>query len=105
MSRILLPLFTAGLLLSGGASAASFSATTDMLVGGLINTVDATSDLSSSLRDDKLVLDARDDAARFVASEGDLRGVQLEAALRHIRSQQPRLEASDLQLAQAILAL
>ena len=97
--------FAAGLLLSGGASAASFTATTDMVVGGLINTVDATSDLTSSLRDDKLVLDARDDAARFVASQGDLRGAHLEAALRHIRSQQPELGASDLQLAQAILAL
>ncbi|HAW62597.1 MAG TPA: holliday junction resolvasome, helicase subunit, partial [Pseudomonas sp.] len=79
--------------------------TTDMVVGGLINTVDATSDLTSSLRDDKLVLDARDDAARFVASQGDLRGAHLEAALRHIRSQQLELGASDLQLAQAILAL
>ena len=105
MSRILLPFFAAGLLLSGGASAASFTATTDMVVGGLINTVDATSDLTSSLRDDKLVLDARDDAARFVASQGDLRGAHLEAALRQIRSQQPELGASDLQLAQAILAL
>lgn len=105
MSRILLPLFAAGLLLSGGASAGSFTATTDMVVGGLINTVDATSDLTSSLRDDKLVLDARDDAARFVASEGDLRGAHLEAALQHIRSERPQLAASDLQLAQAILSL
>ena len=81
MSRILLPFLAAGLLLSGAASAAS--ATTDVVVGGLINTVDATSDLTSSLRDDKLVLDARDDAARFVASRGDLRGAHLEAALQH----------------------
>ena len=83
MSRILLPFLAAGLLLSGAASAASFTATTDVVVGGLINTVDATSDLTSSLRDDKLVLDARDDAARFVASRGDLRGAHLEAALQH----------------------
>jgi len=47
MSRILLSFLAAGLLLSGGASAASFTATTDMVVGGLINTVDATSDLTS----------------------------------------------------------
>ena len=105
MSRILLPFLAAGLLLSGAASATSFTATTDVVVGGLINTVDATSDLTSSLRDDKLVLDARDDAARFVASRGDLRGAHLEAALQHIRSQQPQLQASDLQLAEAILAL
>ena len=42
MSRILLPFLAAGLLLSGAASAASFTATTDVVVGGLINTVDAT---------------------------------------------------------------
>ena len=105
MSRILLPFCAAGLLLTGMATAASFTGTTDMVVGGLTNTVDATSDLTSSLRDDKLVLDARDDAARFVASQGAQRGAQLEAALGHIRSQRPQLEASDLQLAEAILAL
>jgi len=105
MSRILLPLCAAGLLLSGTVSAASFTATPDMVVGGLINTVDATSDLTSSLRDDKLVLEARDDAARFVASQGELRGAHLEAALLHIRRQAPQLDANDLQLAEAILAL
>lgn len=105
MHRYLLPLCTAGLLLTGNASAASFTGTTDMVVGALVNTVDATSDLTSSLRDDKLVLDARDDAARFVASQGEARGAHLEAALLHIRAQQPQLGASDLQLAEAILAL
>ena len=105
MHRYLLPFCAAGLLLAGNASAASFTGTPAMVVGGLINTVAATSDLPSSLRDDKLVLDARDDAARFVASQGELRGAHLEAALLHIRAQQPQLGASDLQLAEAILAL
>jgi uncharacterized protein (TIGR02448 family) len=40
----------------------------------------ASSDSSSG--NDKLVLQARDDAAGFVASAGRLRGAQLEAALR-----------------------
>ncbi|QNH21502.1 hypothetical protein HEP73_02420 [Xanthomonas sp. GW] len=64
----------------------------------------ASSDSSSG--DDKLVLQARDDAAGFVASAGRIRGVQLEAALRVLRERNPQSQqASDLQLAQAILAL
>lgn len=56
--------------------------------------------------DDKIVLQARDDAASFVASDGRIRGAQLEAALRHLRERNAAaLRASDMQLAQAILAL
>jgi len=54
---------------------------------------------------DKVVLEARDDAAGFVASDGQIRGAMLEAALRHLREVDPRArEASDMALAQAILA-
>ena len=56
--------------------------------------------------DDKVVLQARDDAASFVASDGRIRGAQLEAALRHLRERNASAQrASDMQLAQAILAL
>lgn len=61
---------------------------------------------SSSGDDDKVVLQARDDAASFVASDGRIRGAQLEAALRHLREVNAGARrASDMQLAQAILAL
>ncbi|WP_420009952.1 DUF2388 domain-containing protein [Xanthomonas sacchari] len=64
----------------------------------------ASSDSSSN--NDKVVLQARDDAAGFVASAGRIRGVQLEAALRVLRERNPQAQqASDLELAQAILAL
>ena len=60
----------------------------------------------SSSGDDKVVRQARDDAASFVASAGEIRGAQLEAALQTIRQQLPQAQAaSDLQLAEAILAL
>nr|WP_298139565.1 DUF2388 domain-containing protein [uncultured Pseudomonas sp.] len=88
-----------------GASATSFVATTDALVGAVAASVDATSDASSSLRDDKVLLAARDDAASFVASRGAIRGVRLQAALMHIRQRAPQLDADDLQLAEAILSL
>lgn len=56
--------------------------------------------------DDKVVLQARDDAASFVASDGRIRGAQLESALRHLRERYAVAQrASDMQLAQAILAL
>jgi len=55
---------------------------------------------------DKVVLQARDDAASFVASDGRIRGAQLEAALRHLRERNAAAHrASDMQLAQAILTL
>ena len=56
--------------------------------------------------DDKVVLQARDDAASFVASDGRIRGAQLEAALRNLRERNADARrATDMQLAQAILTL
>ncbi|WP_442111259.1 DUF2388 domain-containing protein [Pseudomonas sp. NUPR-001] len=93
------------LTLASTANATSFVVTTDTIVRGVAASTDATSDVSSSFRDDKIVRAARDDAASFVASQGDIRGVKLESAFAHIRQQAPSLQASDAQLAQAILAL
>ncbi|WNW12505.1 DUF2388 domain-containing protein [Pseudomonas sp. DTU_2021_1001937_2_SI_NGA_ILE_001] len=102
-----LRILTATLLLSAscGAFASSFLVTTDAIVGAVGASTDATSDVTSSLRDNKLVREARDEAATFVGSAGEIRGARLEAALAHIRQQQPALQASDAQLAEAILAL
>lgn len=102
-----LRLLTAAALLAcaSGAFASSFIVTTDALVGATKATSDGTTNISNSFRDDKIVLEARDDAAAFVASRGDVRGAQLEAALRHIRSKLPQLAADDMQLAQAILVI
>lgn len=92
--------------ITAGASATSLVATTDALVGAVASTSEAVSDLSSSLRDSKVVRAARDDAASFVASNGAIRGARLETALIYIRQQAPELaDAEDLQLAQAILSL
>lgn len=88
--------------LGGAASASSFIGTTDAIGGSLVNTVEGTSDATSG--NNKVILDARDDAASFVGSNGQIRGAYLESALSHIREQQPGLDASDMQLAEAILA-
>jgi len=92
--------------LSAAASASSFYVTTDIIVNAIDATSDATSAITGSFKNDKLVLEARDDAASFVGSNGDIRGVRLEAAMDHLRNQAPQLrQASDAQLAQAILAI
>ncbi|WP_040260504.1 DUF2388 domain-containing protein [Pseudomonas massiliensis] len=84
--------------------ASSFVVTTDALVRAIDATTDTTSDLSSSLRDNKLVQQARDDAASFVASDGAIRGVRLESALAFLREQLPQVQATDTQWAEAIIA-
>lgn len=93
------------LALASTAHATSFVVTTDTVVRGVAASTDATSDVSSSFRDDKIVRAARDDAASFVASQGDIRSAKLESAFAHIRQQAPALHATDAQLAQAILAI
>ena len=65
----------------------------------------ASSAGSSSSDDDKVVVDAREDAAAFVASDGAIRGARLEAALVHRRETGAAArDASDLQLARTLLA-
>ncbi|QZI70610.1 DUF2388 domain-containing protein [Pseudomonas protegens] len=105
MSRLRLLSAAALLSLAANAHATSLVVTTDAIVGALKATTDATSDATSSLRDNKIVRAARDDAASFVATDGAIRGVKLESAFTHIRQQAPQLQATDTQLAQAILAI
>ena len=105
MSR--LRLLSAAVLLTAAtaANATSFVVTTDTLVRAVDASTNATSDVTSSFKDDKIVLAARDDAASFVGSAGDIRGAQLESAFNHIRQTVPQLQASDADLAQAILSI
>ena len=58
---------------------------------------------SSADEGEKLV-QARDDAASFVASEGAIRGAYLQAALQVLRQAPEYAGYSDLQLAAALLA-
>lgn len=105
MIRLRLLSAAALLAVAANAHATSLIVTTDAIVGALKATTDATSDATSSLRDNKIVRAARDDAASFVATDGAIRGVKLESAFEHIRQQAPQLDVSDAQLAQAILAI
>ena len=89
-------LFVALLLAAAPALAGSFASSAS-------SAGSATSGSTSG--DDKVVLQARADAAAFVASDGGIRGARLEAALRLLRERRADARAaSDMQLAQAILA-
>ena len=88
------------------------SAVTPAFAGSFAGTTAGTSAAGSSASsqssspNDKVILQARDDAASFVASDGRIRGAQLESALRYLREKNADARrASDMQLAQAILAL
>lgn len=96
MSQPRLSVLFLSLLLSSPALAGSF---------GSSATSAGSATSASTSGDDKVILAAREDAASFVATDGQVRGVRLEAALRLLRERRADARtASDLQLAQAILA-
>ena len=93
-------------LLADVAQAHTVVATSNIIVRAFGRSIDFTSDTTTSIRDSKVVLEAKDDAASYVASQGDIRGAQLEAAFSTLRSHVPEARsASDQDLAEAILAL
>ncbi|HYG05075.1 MAG TPA: DUF2388 domain-containing protein [Stenotrophomonas sp.] len=87
------------LVLPATALASSFAGTS----AGASSAGSSASSGSTS-GDDKVLLAARDDAAAFVASDGQLRSARLEAALRELRARDAA-QADDLVLARRILAL
>ena len=94
------------LLLADVAQAQTVVQTSNIIVRAFGRTIDFTSDTTTSIRDSNVVREAHDDAATFVASQGDIRGVQLEAAFSTLRDRVPEARnASDHDLAEAILAL
>ncbi|UYZ82811.1 DUF2388 domain-containing protein [Entomomonas sp. E2T0] len=82
-----------------GSSAYSIGLT---LVTSIMPTV---SSKMSSGKDEKskLIVNAKNDAATFIASNGEVRGAYLEAAIQQLRKDIPTSQANDNQLAQAIL--
>ena len=94
------------LLLADLAQAHTLVATSNIIIAPLGARIDFTSDTTTSIRDSKIVREAHDDAASFVASDGDIRGAHLEAAFNTLRTRVPEArDASDQVLAEAILAL
>ncbi|WP_442113911.1 DUF2388 domain-containing protein [Pseudomonas sp. NUPR-001] len=59
--------------------------------------------LYSTFKDDKRIIPARDEASSFIASGGAIRGVYLESMLQRVRQEHPGIQASDEDIAMAIL--
>lgn len=87
------------LALFGSGTALAF----DLSTGMPIVSSYATSQVTTAPFDRKWVRVARDDAAAFVATDGQVRGARLEAVIQRLRQENPDLHAGDLELAQAIL--
>lgn len=94
------------LVLADVAQAHTVVATSNIIVRAFGRSIDFTSDTTTSIRDSKVVREARDDAASYVASRGEIQGAQLNAAFDTLRTRLPEArDATDQELAEAILAL
>lgn len=76
----------------------------DSLLRDILSSGATTASTYLTFKDKKMIVPARDDASSFIASNGEIRGPHLEAALLELRANNPDLNASDMDLATAILA-
>ncbi|MBO9665297.1 MAG: DUF2388 domain-containing protein [Bdellovibrio sp.] len=51
----------------------------------------------------EIIVDSKDDAALYIATEGDVKGVKLSRALELLREMDPATQSSDLELAEDII--
>jgi uncharacterized protein (TIGR02448 family) len=80
------------------------SAMADGLLRDVLSSGATTASTYLTFRHDrKLIVAAQDDAGSFVATEGGIRGPFLEAAMEQVRTDNPGLKATDMELANAIL--
>ena len=81
------------------------TAAADGLLRDILSSGATTASTYLTFKDRKLVAAAEEDASSFVASNGEIRGPHLEAAMQQLRSDNPHLQdADDMALASAILA-
>src|SRR3546814_2590413 len=79
MNKLLLAAPLALAVAAGTAQAQTLVATSNIVVRALDRSINFTSDVTSRISDMKVVVEAREDAASFVASAGEIRGAHLEA--------------------------
>ena len=80
------------------------SAMADSFWRNVISSGATTGSTYLTFKDHKLIVAAQDDAGSFVASDGGIRGPYLEAAMQKVRADNPGLQATYMELANAILA-
>jgi uncharacterized protein (TIGR02448 family) len=72
--------------------------------GDVLSSGATTASTYLTVKDKKMIVPLRDDASSFVASDGQIRGPYLQALLQQLRESDPQLQASDMELARAVLA-
>ncbi|HEK1687490.1 TPA: DUF2388 domain-containing protein, partial [Pseudomonas putida] len=72
--------------------------------GDVATSAGVSASLYSTFKDDKRIIPARDELSAFVASGGAIRGAYVESALEQVRQSHPGLQASDEELAKALLS-
>ncbi|MEE1887378.1 DUF2388 domain-containing protein [Pseudomonas carassii] len=72
--------------------------------GDVATSAGISASLYSTFKDDKRIIPAQDELSAFVASGGAIRGAYLESALTQVRQANPGLQASDEELARALLS-
>ena len=92
------------LILLASLSLAATPALADGFLRDILSSGATTASTYMTFKDHKLLVPLKEDASSFVASAGQIRGPYLEAALQQVRSAHPELQASDLALAEALLA-
>lgn len=80
------------------------SAMADSFWRNVISSGATTGSTYLTFKDHKLIIAAQDDAGSFVASDGSIRGPYLESAMQKVHADNPGLQATDMELANAILA-
>ncbi len=91
------------LVILAALSLSTVPAFADNWVRDILSSGATTASIYLTFKDKKLIVPAQDDASSYVASGGQIRGPYLEAALQRLRAEHPDLQASDMELASAIL--
>lgn len=95
-----------GLTVMASSQVFAFQSTTNLFNNLATSGTSAGASASSyTTKRDKVIVQAQNDAAAFVASNGQIRGVYLESAFTHIRSHYPiNQQTTDIELAKLILS-
>jgi uncharacterized protein (TIGR02448 family) len=91
------------LVILAALSLTSVPAFADNWVRDILSSGATTASIYLTFKDKKLIVPAQDDASSYVASGGQIRGPYLEASLQRLRAEHPDLQATDMELASAIL--
>ena len=84
----------------------NFSLTTGFTIASpFLSTTCAVPGAGCVMHDKQILLEAKEDAAVFVGTEGQILGVRLQRAIQLVHEANPEVEASDMEIANSILEL